>query len=74
MIQREWILWIFLAVALYPLVGLALTFRNIEAVSSPWALVSVFGQTLLFTSAFLLTVVSHIVLLRRHRAARTPSP
>ncbi len=70
MIQKEWILWAVIALALFPLLEIVRTLGDVVAYSDLGSILRRLGFALFYVSAFVATAVSHIVLLRRHTSQR----
>ena len=71
-IQREWLLWVLGAVSLLPILRVIVTIMDtvVVAYADPWDLALQLALVLLYVLAFAVTVVSHIVLLRRYKALK----
>ena len=68
MIKREWVLWILMAIVLMPVIRFVQMLQDVVAISDPVSVLLQVALLLLYVGAFVVTVVSHIVLLRRVRA------
>ena len=68
MIKREWMLWILVAIALMPAIRFVQMLQDVVAIADPASVLLQVAMFLLYVGAFMITVVSHIVLLRRFKA------